>query len=190
MMTKTIAPIHRSACVTAIAARDFNQDTTDSLRDRWSPGALRHLIAAAKGQVVTIVLDARTGNAETGVTLNGVRQTPGYGTFQMLVIYRWGTGENDVNRTWHPVDKMGTILVHDAVTDDVRGKALRTYREEGAAAIEIGRKRLAAKYLDMETRGTWRCLQFADFVDVSFRPESYTSPVSFETWRLSLSELA
>lgn len=170
----------------AIQARDFNKNTKDPLRDEWGPGAMQHLVNALNGSPVAIVLDKHTGFAEVNVTLGGVRQTPGYGTFQVLVkrVYSDGT----TGGCWYPLYQVGTVIVLDRGSEGMgaRYNALMAYMDERSAA---SRKLQAEMVADAGVedpselpRGKWEVRSFPGYVHASFSPEKILGPGRY-TWK-------
>lgn len=166
----------------AISPRDFNQNIKDPLRDEWTSGAMHHLTKALNGAPVAVVLDKSTGFAEINVTLGGVRQTPGYGTFQVIVkrVHSDGTQGG----CWYPLFKVGTVI--ELGDSSARWTAVRAYREEQTAAIVALQKEMAAELGAKDRselpRGTWDASMFPGYVHASFKPESYRGPVNY-TWK-------
>lgn len=164
----------------AIAPRTFNSDTTDKLRDRWTAGAMHHLIKALGDTPVAIVLDKHTGFAEVNVTLGGVRPTSS-GGFQVLVNRVYPDGVT--GGCWYDLFNAGAIITLGDT--DARWIAVKTYREEQALAIrKLQDKMMAELGIDDRyqlPRGKWGCSSFAGYVHASFTPGSYTGPVRY-TW--------
>lgn len=166
----------------AISPRDFNKNTKDPLRDEWNSGAMHHLVKALNGQPVAIVLNKATGFVEVNVTLGGVRQTPGYGTFQVLIqrVYSDGT----TGGCWYPLFQVGTVIeLGDSLA---RWDAVRAYSEEQTAAIVALQNKmmeeLGAKDRYSLPRGTWEARVFPGYVHASFSPEKFGGPVKY-TWK-------
>jgi len=105
-MTTTAAPATATSC--AILASDFSPSTADALRDRWTAGKMRLLIAALGDTPVAIVLE-RTGFAMVGVTLERVaaRMNGGQG-----VVIRDAAGRE----TNYRLDNVGTTIIPLAET--------------------------------------------------------------------------
>jgi hypothetical protein len=191
-MTETTAPAATSTSGSAITAADFSSRTTDSDRHRWTPGKMIHLVKALGDTPVAIVLDTYTGNTQVNVRLSGVRQTPGYGSFQVLVTRVDG---DDVERgCWHPLDKVGTVIVLGR--SNARWDALRSYADERIAAILNARPKLAALYPEtenVESGCTWRVTRFPHRVEVSFDPDRtrfpFSSGVKHHYWTIPLTRL-
>jgi hypothetical protein len=171
-----------SSTGSAISARDFSDKVTDPNRDEWSSGAMHHLVKALNGSPVAIVLDKSTGFAEVNVTLGGVRQNPGYGTFQVLVkrVHSDGT----TGGCWYPLFQVGTVI--ELGDSRARWIARESYRTEKSAAIRRLHDEmaddLATEHLDDFPAGEWEASMFPGFVHASFRPESYCGPVNY-TWK-------
>lgn len=192
-MTETTAPAATiSTSGSAITAATFSSSYNDRDRNDWTPGKMIHLINALGTTPVAIELDTYTGNTQVNVRLAGVRQTPGYGTFQVLVVRVDGDG---VERTcWHPLHKVGTVIILG--TSDVRGRALRTRADERTAAIRKAIPLLVEKYSDvndLSMGATWEVSRFPSHVTVSFTPDRKRHPhgsdVHFEHWNFRLTDL-
>lgn len=166
----------------AITAQDFNHNTKDPLRNEWSPGAMHHLIKALNGAPVAIVLEKATGFAEFNVTLGGVRKTPGYGTFQVLVQRTYSDGKT--GGCWYPLYSVGTVI--ELGNSHARWDALRSYSDEQTRAIVqlqhdmMGE--LEIENRDALPRGTWEARVFPGYVHASYTPEKFGAPVKY-TWK-------
>lgn len=179
-----------STTAAAINARDFGDRVTEANRDEWRAGAMHHLIKALNDAPVTIVLDTHTGFTQANVTLGGVRQTPGYGTFQVLVesVHSGGTK----GRCWHPLHKVGAVIIMGDSAP--RWEALRTFREERSAAIVRLQKDMAVELglsncLELP-RGTWSVSVFNGYVHASFSPERVNGLVRYTSKRYESADLA
>lgn len=95
-----------SSCVSALVPSDFYIKGHD--KTLWSRQAIESIIRALGGDRVIVVTNAECGFAEYGVTLDAVRKTPGYGTYQVLVSYEYKEGE--FNRTWKSIHGLGAII--------------------------------------------------------------------------------
>ena len=179
-----------SSTGSAITARDFNDNTNDSHRDEWNSGAMHHLVKALKGAPVAVVLDKRTGFVEFNVTLGGVRQTPGYGTYQVLVERTYSDGTT--GGCWYPLLKVGAVIVLGE--SRARWEALESYREERIRAVtKLGEK--LARQLGVNSRydlphGKFDARLFPGLVHVSFQPESYRGELSYTWEQYTSAELA
>jgi len=192
-MTETTAPAATiSTSGSAISAATFSSSYADRDRNDWTPGKMIHLIKALGDTPVAIELDTYTGNTQVNVRLTSVRTTPGYGTFQVLVTRVDGDG---VERgCWHPLDKVGTVIVLG--TGDVRGRARRTRADERTAAIRKAIPLLVKKYSevqDLSMGATWEVSRFPGHVTVSFTPDRKRHPhgsgVRFEHWDFRVIDL-
>lgn len=166
----------------AVNARDFNKNTADTNRDEWLPGAMHHLVKALNGAQVAIVLDKHTGFAEFNVTLGGVRQAPGYGTFQVLVQRAYSDGTT--GGCWYPLFKVGTVI--ELGNSRARWEAMDTYGEWQTLAICKLQDQMVAD-LGVEDRyalpsGKWEARVFPGQVHASFAPEKFSDPVKY-TWK-------
>lgn len=77
-------------------------------RDLWTREAMSAVSEALDGAPVIVTTDQRTGYTLVNVTLGGVRQTPGYGTFQVLINYEHAPGE--FQGIWTSLSKIGHIV--------------------------------------------------------------------------------
>jgi hypothetical protein len=142
-MTSTTATAQntQSACVGVINARDFNNNTRDPLRDRWTVGTLHHVVKVLAGRPVAVTVDKSTGHTLFNVTLE-VAYDGGNGP-RLRVTYDCGSR---VNVTDYSVDNVGVIMTMptDGV-DRVKWDALESHRNHCSAAIDIARKAKDAK---------------------------------------------
>lgn len=156
---------------TAILASDFSSRTTDVLRDQWTAGKLRHLIAALDGQPVAIVIDSYTGSTLVGVTL------------ERLVGKMHGSGHNvviastlpdgTVQRTAYRTEALGLTIIPLAPEDGTKGAkwvALDTYREEASAVIRLANAKMTAAGREGGW-GRWETLALADGVSAFYHPQ-------------------
>lgn len=174
----------------AINARDFNKNTKDADRDNWISGAMHHLVKALNGAPVAIVLDKHTGFTEVNVTLGGVRQTPGYGTFQVLVQRTFSDGQT--GGCWYPLFKVGAVI--ELGNSRARWTALEAYGEEQTLACRKLQDEMVSD-LGVADRyalpsGKWEARVFPGFVHASYDPQSYTAPVSYRWKRYESKDLA
>lgn len=156
---------------TAILASDFSRSTKDVLRNQWTAGKLRHLIAALDGQPVAIVTDGMTGSTLVGVTL------------ERLVGKMHGTGHNvviastlpdgTVQRTAHRIEALGLAIIPltpEPGTKGAKWVALDSYREEASAVIRMAAARGAEAGRELSW-GAWETLALADGVSAFYRPQ-------------------
>lgn len=181
-MTETTAPTV-STTASAIEARDFSERVTDPNRDEWKSGAMHHLIKALAGAPVAVVLEKATGFTMVNVKLTGVRQTPGYGTFQVLVEDTYSDG--NTGRCWYPLYKVGTVI--ELGKSRARWVALDSYREERTQAVlrlqgEI-RTKLGLEDNQPLPRGEWDAQVFNGYVHASFAPPFGKERVIGYTWK-------
>ncbi|MGW0245047.1 hypothetical protein ACWDYH_00215 [Nocardia goodfellowii] len=112
-----------------IAPSDFSSLTTDSFRYEWTNEKLWWIMEAAKGTEsrFIITIDNRTGCAFGNLTIEGIRKTPGYGTYQVLLK----SHDHADPGTWYPISGIGPIVeVSDNfVSGGVKWKALDIQRE-------------------------------------------------------------
>jgi len=177
----------------AINARDFEQDRSEADRDTWKPGPMHHLVMALDGARVLIVVDRRTGYTEVGVTLGGVRKTPGWGTYQVLIQREHEGGKT--SGCWYPLMNVGTVIeLTELGSTGARWTALQAYREQKSQAIcklqaamvqELGLSDTAAL-----PRGKWDARVFPHEVRASFTPEKILDPVPYTYRSYSLADLA
>jgi hypothetical protein len=192
-MIETTAPAAATSTTgSAITAATFSSSYNDRDRNDWTPGKMIHLIHALDGAPVAIELDTFTGYTQVNVRLTSVRTTPGYGTFQVLVVRVDGDG---VERScWHPLHKVGTVIVLG--TGDVRGRALRTAADERTAAIRKAIPLLVEAHSDVQdlfTGAEWGVSRYPGHVTVSFRPDRKRHPhgsgVRFQHWNFRVTDL-
>lgn len=167
---------------------DFCKDTTSPVRGEWQVGPMRNLIAALNGQKVTICTDRLSGHTLVDVTLEGVRQAPGYGTFQVCVAYEYEPGK--VTRTWYPLFKIGPAIV---LTDakglrSAKWDALDSEREEKLAAIKWVRENKADEIAELDVK-LWKATTSLDSVRVTAH-ESRSRDGKLGSWTVSLRDLA
>lgn len=170
----------------AITARDFNKDTKDTRRDEWTPGAMHHLIKALGGRQVAIVLDTSTGFSEVNVTLGGVRPTPGYGTFQVLVQRVYSDGKT--GGCWYPLAQVGVVMILDRDGEGLGAKyeAQRSYSDEQTAAIRKLQDKMCDELQISDRynlpRGKWAARSFPGYVHASYTPERILDKPGY-TWQ-------
>jgi hypothetical protein len=120
---------------TAIRARDFSNSTTDVLRDRWTEGKLRHVIAALNGAPVVVTLDRQTGHTVVGATL--VRTGSTYSYDSALIV---GTEYGTCGYFLPSVGDTIVPLLEPVVTKGAKWVALDSWRLEQGAAIALARE--------------------------------------------------
>lgn len=145
-----------------ITPQDFSDYTTDKDRHQWTPGKLRHVIAALQGRRCIITAEAQTGFTLIGARLHGLRQTPGYGTYQILVEWEYEPGKS--NRTWYSVMSIGAAII--GMDCDLRFPAAELLRNENAAALTAARE-----FLPECTYGAWKATPGPDYVVARFTPQ-------------------
>lgn len=158
------AEVNTSQPVTgsAITSHDFHPYTTDKDRDRWTAGRLRHVIAALEGRRCILVADNQTGHSLIGARLRGLRQTPGYGTYQYLVEWEYEPGKTQ--STWHRVESLGPVII--SMDAPLKYAALELARQESTAAVTAARAALPEC-----TYGAWKAEPGPDYVMVRFAPQ-------------------
>jgi hypothetical protein len=178
---------------TAVRAQDFSSDTTDTTRDRWTIGKMRHLVAALDGTPVVITLDRHSGFAVIGAELLGCTEHPLKGA-QVRVKSTFDNGETSL--TDYRLAEVGdTIIPLDGRVGGRGAKwiALESYRAETSAAIAVAQR----EHGDTEGRswGRWSATPGYANVAVSYTP-STGNPAFADRWGtrwygvVSLSELA
>jgi len=145
-----------------ITPQDFSQRTTDKDRNEWTPGKLRLVIAAAAGRRVVITTDKQTGHTLIGARLRGMRRTPGYGTYQVLVEWEYAPGKTQ--GTWTSTFSIGPAIT--VMDGPLRFAAADLAREESSAAIAAARAALPEC-----TYGAWKSTPQAEGVRVAFTPQ-------------------
>lgn len=169
-----------SATASTILPEDFSTNTTDSDRYQWTPGKMFHLVAALNGAPVNIVADTMTGFTLLDVTLEDVRQTPGWGTYQVLVV---ATYNGEPSKTWYSLDKVGAIMILNGSRADSR--AVEDHRGEGIAAT-----RYVFDHNEISDRmrsGKWEVSVGCHGVTVSVRDRE---TLDFEYWKVPRSVLS
>lgn len=154
----------------SIDARDFNQNTADPNRNLWTAGQMRHLVAALGDTPVVVVAEKRTGHTMVGVRLTGVRQTPGYGTFQVCV--ERDDADGVTRRCWHPLFNIGTVVILG--DSQARWTALRSHSTEYTNAKCKLYAELVAEHgkdatSELNRGAEWSVGQLDTLVDVYFR---------------------
>lgn len=145
---------------TVIRARDFSDKTTDVLRDRWTVGKLRHVIAALDRREVAITVDNLTGHTAIGVTLVGL------GTDRLHIAFGGAMGT-----TAHFVPSLGdtiTPLDDPSITKGARWTATETWREEKWAAIRVAKEEHGE--CEGRTDGRWEATPQGSSVHVRYTP--------------------
>jgi hypothetical protein len=106
-----------------IRPEDFNSNTRDPLRGRWSYDQMSALVEVLNGAKVVVELETYTGHAWE-VSLE--RMSGGYHQGGSVLVF------DGFNRTWHPLYKLGVIM--DARPGgSVKWDAVRLYREREQA---------------------------------------------------------
>jgi hypothetical protein len=165
-MTTTNTTAAHTMTSAAILPSDFSNSTTDALRHHWTDGKLRHLLAALGDSPVVITVDTQTGHTLLGVTLVGIGRVPGYGSATLRVRHA------DGHVIAYTARNVG-VIIPMAEASVVRGpkwEALRSYADEGSAAIRVGRTLRAAE-VDAEDYGKWEATPNLDTVSVYYTPQ-------------------
>lgn len=128
-----------SNTASTIRPQDFCQYTNDIFYTRWSREAMECTVDALDGErILAITIDQRTGHTVTDVTLTGLRNTPGYGSFQVRIEYEYAPGES--KRTWYPLDSLGVIIAYDRPgLRNAKWDATALYRDRGYMGSDMRR---------------------------------------------------
>lgn len=168
--TATDLPVYTSVCT--ILARDFSTSTADVNRDRWTPGKLRHVIAALAGVPVVVTVDRQTGHTLVGAQLvRAFNGGPGRGE-RVAIKIRFADGTENVTNYYLPsVGGAITPLARpEGCKSDPKWVATDSYRREVSAAIQTAQ----ARHGECEGRcwGAWsgECAEYG--VMVSYRPST------------------
>lgn len=145
-----------------VTPEDFSHYVTDKDRHVWTAGKLRHVIKALEGRRVVITTEARTGHTLIGARLEGLRQTPGYGTYQILISWEYAAGQ--VQRTWYHIDGLGPAIT--AMDAPVKFVVSELARQESSAALKAAREALPEC-----TYGAWKTTPGYDYVICRFTPQ-------------------
>ncbi|MEU0770667.1 hypothetical protein [Streptomyces albogriseolus] len=146
-----------------ILARDFNSDTTDPHRDRWSGAAMSAVVRALNGKKVAITTKTDTGHTLTGVTLSHVS----------YVRQPCVTVVDDANPAGiaYPLWQVGMVLPLEDGMHSTKWDAIELFRKEQSEAA-----RVALDWAE-ERRGarTWgsvkmRPLDVRGLFDVEYTP--------------------
>lgn len=166
-----------------ITARDFMSTKADGCWEtqRWSSGAMRHVVAALAGNAVAITVEKRTGSTMVGVYLVGVLATGDSGPGERVVV-ETVLADGTTSRTNFRLDEIGHVIPLDETGRGAKWTALETYREEAAAAGAAA-KATAPDW----TYGKISTRHFTDFVDVSY--ESQGEGPRHDYRRVALSEI-
>ena len=163
-----------------IRARDFSRQTTDPLREEWTLGKMRHLIAALEGRTVAIVCDRQTGFTVIGRLERCFHGGPARGP-RVLVV----TEHNRTNYYLRNVGDSIVILDDHTGTKGAKWTALDTYRDEGSAAIAHVRAGITAEGGD-PWAGSWEATIGEHDVTVVRRGERF----AMDLWRVAVRDLA
>ncbi len=153
-----------STCV--IRAQDFSDKTTDPNRSTWTPGKLRHVIAALDGQPVIITTDAQTGHTLVNVTLVGIRE--GF-SHQWELGIRSVYSDGTESTLYHLMFKLGDTIIPLGQTN-AKWAAVRSYSDEKSFAVELAQH----EHGDAEGRawGGWESTTGANSVHVRYIPST------------------
>lgn len=167
-VTDTQEPIMQTTFSCAINARDFSTSVTDTLRDEWTAGKMRHVAHALNCQHVAVEVDKGTGHTlVNAVILSVVPNRGGYPGHSVVIATEVG---NSDKRTMHDLRKVGTIIpLGDRITDTpAKWRALQSYRDEASAAIAHVRPACEAEGMNY---GKWTAISGAASVFVSYEPQ-------------------
>lgn len=163
----------RSYAATTIEARDLSDTLTDPLRETWTAGKMRHVVAALNGTRVAIVVEKSTGFTMADVRLLNVTPT-GLTNDGARVIVESTLSDGTVMPTRYDLHGIGPIVTLDPEADRTDGgpkfRALNTAREEKAAAISKVREEMGDPY------GTFTATLGLNYVDVLYTPASNPPP--------------
>lgn len=155
-----------------ILPTDFNRNTADPNRRRWTAGQLRHVVAALAGTPVAIVADGQTGFTLVGVTLLAVTyNSPGHDLLTESTYVAEG-GAVTTQRTRHRIFQLGeTILPLSRGIDSIKSQAIRLAADEGSAAIKVVRE---SKHGEAAGRqwGSWKAEPTIDGSIVKYTPHT------------------
>lgn len=148
-----------------IRASDFSDSVSDTLRDRWTDGKMRHVIAALAGDPVIVTTDSGSGHSLVGVRLVGITPDP-HGSSLLRI-------ESEHGVTAYSAFMLGDTIVPLAGRGRTRGAkwdALDSYRRERSAAIAVARTLREQDGAPPE-RGRWEAIPLRDGVIVTYQPQ-------------------
>lgn len=161
-----------SSC--AVLASDFSDRTTDVLRHRWTPGKMRHLVAALDGAPVAVTVDRMSGAAMVGVKLIGLQAIRMSTRFGVVIesTYEDENGELKQQRTNYPLDQLGEAIIplDERGQRGAKWEALDRQRKEHRLAIS----RAQHEHGEVEGRawGRWRAESMLHDVYVTYEPHT------------------
>lgn len=170
MTAKTTAPVSHTQTITApkissaIFPKDFHKKTGE--RDEFTAGQMRHIIHALMGVKVAVTASEH-GQVLINVELRKLRQTPGYGTFQVLISDPYVPERG----TWTSLSNIKVIIPLTAreTGRSVKWDVLASLRDEEMAATAKLRKELAGTPCSY---GAYRATPGHAHVDVSYTPQN------------------
>lgn len=169
-----------SAYSTAILASDFSESTTDTLRQRWTTGKMRHVVAALDGALVAITTDRQTGHTEVGVRLTRVTSSGQVHSGPRVEVERT-LPNGSTQRTLFRLDEVGEAIIplDEGFSTGVKWVAIKAYRDEGSAAIRIARE----EHGEAEGRawGKWSASPNLESVSVRYEPLT-ANPAFADQW--------
>lgn len=116
-----------------IRARDFSDNVTDTHRDQWTAGKLRHVIAALAGQPVIITTDNQTGFTLVNVTLVGLRASMS-GHVELGIHSRFEDGTETT--IYHLAFQLGDTII-PVGESQAKWTAVRSYGDDKSYAVEL-----------------------------------------------------
>lgn len=158
-----------STTSTAIRAQDFSSSTRDALRDRWTGGKLRHLVAALDGAPVAIIVDKATGFALVGARLVGVRSGSLY-VDEAQVIVETTHADGTTTRTAYRASAIGDTVIPlgERVGRGAKWDLTDAVRREARAAID----RAMTDHGTDRAWGAWTSRPLIDGVLVTYEPHT------------------
>lgn len=158
----------QSHCTTVIVARDFCGDTTDVLRDTWTPGKLHHVAKALNGLLIAVTADKQTGHTISNVKMLRAYYDATGGRVSIEYVYNAANGGKET--TNYRTDDIGMIMVMPTgQRESVKWDALQSYREHQSAAIAIAKE----KYGETRKWGSWKAtILDGSRVDVTYTPHT------------------
>jgi hypothetical protein len=128
-----------------IKASDFNKNTTDKLRGRWTGADMANVVKALAGETVLIETDNYTGHTIMGKL---VRVQPGYHQSPRVVVVTEGGHPGGIA---YPVWDCGNIVVLSE--SGAKWRALDLQREEHRVIGQAAYDRIMAKLGGEECKG-------------------------------------
>lgn len=149
-----------------ITPADFSKNLTDRNRHQWTPEKFWWIMEAQKVNLdsrLIVTTDSMTGHAEGPYRVEGVRQTLGYGTHQVLLAGELADGSRQ--GCWFPIGKIGAVMeVSESFTKSLKWTALdiqrerrdeNPYYEMSEYARKQDRDRATSQKFDLHNRPGW-----------------------------------